>query len=182
MNTANKITIARIILVPIFMIVLLSDFKNSNIIALIVFIIASATDGIDGHIARKYNQITNFGKFMDPLADKFLVTAALLIFLQWGQMPAWAVMLVIAREFAVTGLRLVAANSGVVIAAAWSGKVKTASSIVAICVMLLPALYNAAIFGGFTVNDLCIAVIVITTLWSGVEYFIKNRAALDTKS
>ena len=182
MNTANKITIVRIILVPVFMIVLLLDGKHTNFIALAIFILASATDGIDGHIARKYNQITNFGKFIDPLADKLLVTAALLIFVEWGQMPAWAAMLVLAREFAVTGLRLVAASNGVVIAAAWSGKIKTVTSIIAICAMMLP-FHSYVLFGeGFTVDVLCVALIVITTLWSGIEYFIKNRKVLDTKS
>lgn len=182
MNTANKITIVRILLVPIFMITLLSDFKYTNIIALVIFILASATDGIDGYIARKYNQITNFGKFIDPLADKLLVTSAILIFVEWGQMPAWAAMLVIAREFAVTGLRLVAANSGVVIAAGWSGKIKTVCSIVAICVMMLPVHSYVLLGTGFTVDWLCVIVIVVTTLWSGIEYFVKNSKVLDTKS
>ena len=119
------------------------------------------------------NQVTNLGKFLDPLADKLLVTAALMMFVGWGQMPAWAALVVITREFAVTGLRLIAVEKGIVIAAGWSGKVKTASSLVCICLMLLP-LHSNVLFAGITVDALCIAVIVITTLWSGIEYFAGN--------
>ena len=177
MNAANKITTLRIILVPVFLVVLLLGYP---IPALIIFIVASLTDFIDGQLARRCNMVTSFGKFLDPLADKLLVTSAILVFVQWGQMPAWAAMIIIAREFAVTGLRLVAASEGVVIAAAWSGKIKTASSLVAICVMLTP-LYQVAIAGSFTVNTLCVAVMVITTLVSGVEYFVKNGKMLHAR-
>ena len=181
MTTANKITIVRMIMVPIFMIVLLLNIPYGQTIALVLFILASVTDFVDGYIARKYNQITNFGKFMDPLADKLLVTAAILFFVGDGQMAFWAAMIIIAREFAVTGLRLVAASGGLVIAAAWSGKIKTASSLVAICVMLTSLKDIVLIPDRLTVNGLCVAIMVITTVWSGVEYFIKNRQVLNAK-
>lgn len=178
MTTANKITILRMFLVPVFIVIAMMEFTGARYVALAIFIIASVTDFIDGYIARHYNQITDFGKFMDPLADKLLVTAAILLFVEWGQMPAWAAMVIIAREFAVTGLRLVAASNGTVIAAAWSGKIKTASSILAICIMLLP-MHDFAMFQDFfTLNDICIVVMVFTTVWSGVEYFIKNGKVL----
>lgn len=171
MNTANKLTLLRVIMIPVFMVALYLDFQFNNIVALVIFILASITDFIDGYIARHFDQVTDFGKFMDPLADKLLVTAAMLWFVEVGQMPAWALLVVIAREFAVSGLRMVAAPKGIVIAAAWSGKIKTASTMVCICVMLLPI---PAIL-----NMICVAVILITTIWSGVEYFIKNKSAFS---
>lgn len=170
MNTANKITIVRILLIPVFMVVMLMGFKYSNVLAFVVFVLASVTDGIDGYIARKYNQITSFGKFMDPLADKLLVTSAMLIFIQWGQMSAWAAMIIIAREFAVTGLRLVAAAEGDVIAAGISGKIKTVVSIIAILLMLTP-LHSRSVIGGITVDNIAVFFMVITTVWSGIDYF-----------
>jgi len=150
-------------MIPVFMIVLLAGF---NWAALIIFAVASLTDFVDGYIARHYNQVSDFGKFLDPLADKLLVTAAMLIFVQWGRMPAWAVMIVLAREFAVSGLRMVAATGGKVLAAGWSGKVKTFSTMVGLCVMM--AFYIGWIDWAVT------AVIVVTTLYSGVEYFVQN--------
>ena len=174
MTTANKLTIMRVVLVPVYIILML--VFESKIPALIVFIIASLTDLLDGQIARRRNQITDFGKFMDPLADKLLVTSALVLFVQLGQMPAWAVMVIIAREFAVSGLRMVAAASGDVIAAAWSGKIKTASSIVCICIMMTPLCPADSVL-----NLICIAVMVISTVVSGVEYFWKNGAILLKK-
>ena len=125
---------------------------------------------MDGYIARHYNQITDFGKFMDPLADKCLVTAAMLWFVEVGQMPAWALLIVIVREFGVSGLRMVAADKGRVIAAGWSGKVKTAATMVCIILMLLPL--------PEIVNQIGTAVIVLTTIYSGVEYFMKNADVL----
>ena len=137
MTTANKLTILRIILVPVFLCVLYAGFPGSNIWALIIFIVASLTDLLDGYIARHYNQITNFGKFMDPLADKILVMSAMCWFVEAHQMPGWALAIVLFREFAVSGMRLVAVEQGKVIAAAWSGKVKTASTMVCLCLMML---------------------------------------------
>ena len=138
MNLPNKLTVLRILLIPVFMVVLYWGFSGSTYVALAIFIIASLTDMLDGKIARKYHLVTDFGKFADPLADKMLVTAAMLWFVEIGQMPAWALLIVIIREFAVSGLRMVASDKGRVIAAGWSGKVKTASTMVCIVIMFLP--------------------------------------------
>lgn len=170
MNTANKLTILRVVMIPAFLLVLYLDVPWANYWALAIFAAASITDTLDGYIARHYNQITDFGKFMDPLADKCLVTAAMLWFVEVGQMPAWALLLVIVREFGVSGLRMVAADKGRVIAAGWSGKVKTAATMVCIILMLLPL--------PEIVNQICTAVIVLTTIYSGVEYFMKNADIL----
>ena len=166
MNTANKLTILRVVMIPAFLLVLYLDVPYANYWALAIFAAASVTDTLDGYIARHYNQITDFGKFMDPLADKCLVTAAMLWFVEVGQMPAWALLIVIVREFGVSGLRMVAADKGRVIAAGWSGKVKTAATMVCIILMLLPL--------PEIVNQIGTAVIVLTTIYSGVEYFMKN--------
>ena len=166
MNTANKLTILRVVMIPAFLLVLYLDVPYASYWALAIFAAASVTDTLDGYIARHCNQITDFGKFMDPLADKCLVTAAMLWFVEVGQMPAWALLIVIIREFAVSGLRMVAADKGRVIAAGWSGKVKTAATMVCIVLMLLPIPQP--------VNAICLAVIVLSTIYSGVEYFMKN--------
>ena len=170
MNLPNKLTLLRIIMILPFLLVLYLDVPGAAYIALAIFILASLTDMLDGKIARKYNLITDFGKFADPLADKMLVTAAMIWFVENGQMPGWALLVVILREFAVSGLRMVASDKGRVIAAGWSGKVKTASTMVCVVVMFLP------IPG--PLNWACIAVIVATTIWSGVEYFVKNKDCL----
>ena len=167
MTTANKLTMLRIVLIPVFLIVLYIGFPGANWVALGIFIIASVTDTLDGYVARHYNQITNFGKFMDPLADKMLVMAAMCWFVQSGQMWGWVLAVVLLREFAVSGMRLVAVEQGRVIAAAWSGKVKTAATMVCLCIMLAVDIGR--------LNLVCQAVILVTTLYSGVEYFIKNR-------
>ena len=169
MNLPNKLTVLRILMVPLFVLFMLAPFAQNlagTIIAFILFVGASFTDMLDGKIARKYDLVTNFGKFMDPLADKLLVTAAMLIFVQWNRMPSWAVMVVLAREFAVSGLRMVAATGGKVMAAGWSGKVKTFATMVGLCVMMV--LPYAWIDWTVTI------VIVVTTLYSGVEYFVQN--------
>ena len=172
MNTANKLTLARVVMIPLFLLVLYLQVPGANYWALAIFIVASLTDTLDGYIARHYNQTTDFGKFMDPLADKCLVTAAMLWFVEIGQMPGWALLVVIIREFAVSGLRMVAADKGRVIAAGWSGKVKTASTMVCICLMLLVPRF-------VELSAICVAVIVLTTIWSGVEYFMKNLDILS---
>ena len=172
MNLPNKLTMLRILLIPVFMVVLYWDFPGATWVAVAIFIVASLTDLLDGKIARKYNLVTDFGKFADPLADKMLVTAALLWFVEIGQMPAWALLIVLVREFAVSGLRMVAADKGRVIAAGWSGKVKTASTMVCIVLMLIPPVARE-------ISSLCVAVIVLTTIYSGVEYFIKNLDVLS---
>ena len=170
MNLPNKLTVLRIVLILPFLLVLYLDVPGASYIALAIFIIASLTDLLDGKIDRSRNLVTDFGKFADPLADKMLVVAAMLWFVENGQMPGWALLIVILREFAVSGLRMVASDQGRVIAAGWSGKVKTASTMVCIVLMFLPI--------PDLVNTLCVAVIVVTTLWSGVEYFVKNRDCL----
>jgi CDP-diacylglycerol--glycerol-3-phosphate 3-phosphatidyltransferase len=139
-----------------------------------IFIFASLTDYVDGYIARKYNQVSDFGKFLDPLADKLLTIAAMVIFCEWGMFPSWALMLVLTREFAVTGLRLVAVGKGTVIAAGKSGKFKTASSMVGLCVLMA--------FPQIQIIQWIVAgVIVLTTVYSGIEYFVQNWNCLWDK-
>lgn len=144
MNLANKLTILRVILIPFFVIFAFVELPGefwgmttSGIIMLAIFVIAALTDKLDGHIARKYNQITNFGKFLDPLADKLLVNTALIIFVGMGHLPAWIAVIIIAREFIITGVRLLAVEDGIVIAANVWGKVKTVTQMVAIILMLI---------------------------------------------
>lgn len=177
MTTASKITLIRVVFIPLYMALMYLSGPQAGpwmFAALGVFILASITDYIDGHIARKYNQVSDFGKFLDPLADKLLTIAAMVMFCQWNMFPAWALMIVLTREFAVTGLRLVAVGKGVVIAAGWSGKVKTASTMIGLCVMM-------AFPGISALNLLVVTVIVATTVYSGVEYFIKNWNCLWDK-
>lgn len=163
MTTASKITLIRVALIPVFMALLLMGY---HWFALVIFAVASLTDFVDGYIARHYNQTSDFGKFLDPLADKLLVTAAMLVFVQWDRMPSWVVMIVLTREFAVSGLRMVAASSGKVLAAGWSGKVKTFATMVGLCVMMVILVP--------WVDWFVTAVIAVTTLYSGIEYFIQN--------
>lgn len=137
MNLPNKITVSRILLVPIFMIILFLPIPHANLIAALIFVIAAATDGIDGHIARSTNTVTNFGKFLDPLADKLLVTSALIALVGQLKLPSWIAIIIIAREFIVTGLRLIAVNEGKVIAAGMSGKIKTVTQIIATVLLLI---------------------------------------------
>ena len=171
MNLANKLTMLRVVMIPAFVIVLYADFEGCRYAALALFAIASFTDFLDGYIARSRNLVTDFGKFMDPLADKVLVMTAMLMFVSWGQMPAWVLAVVLARELAVSGLRMIAATEGKVIAAAWSGKVKTASTMVCIILMLLPI--------PPVLNTVCWGIILVTTVYSGVEYFTKNKHVID---
>ena len=168
MTTANKVTLLRIVLVPAFLIVLYLGFPGADWVALAIFILACVTDALDGYIARSQNQVTNFGKFMDPLADKILVVSALCWFVDSGHVFGWAAAVVVIREFAVSALRIIAMERGKVIAAAWSGKIKTASTMVCLCLML--------VFHYGWLDILCQIVILGTTVYSGVEYFVKNRA------
>ena len=170
MTIASKITLVRVAMIPAFMATMYLSHGEAGMwmyISLALFIIASQTDFVDGYIARHYNQTTDFGKFLDPLADKLLVVAAMAMFCQWGVFPAWALMIVLTREFAVSGLRMVASQKGTVIAAGWSGKVKTASTMVGLCIMM-------ALPGIPVLNWIIIGIIVASTLYSGVEYFIQN--------
>ena len=177
MTTASKITLIRVAFIPILMVLMYLSGGCANIwmwLSLAVFIIASITDYIDGHIARSRNQVTDFGKFLDPLADKLLVIAAMCMFCQWGMMPAWALMIVLTREFAVTGLRLVAVGKGTVIAAGKSGKFKTASTMIGLCVLMA---FPEVVYVQWAV----VAIIVITTVYSGIEYFVQNWNCLWDK-
>ena len=174
MTTASKITLVRVALIPAYMVTMYLSGGNAGmwmLISLGIFIVASLTDFIDGYIARKYNQTSDFGKFLDPLADKLLTIACMCMMCEWGMMPAWALMIVLTREFAVTGLRLVAVQNGTVIAAGWSGKVKTASTMVGLCFVMA---FPGAAWLVTVVNWM----IVITTVYSGVEYFIQNWKCL----
>lgn len=174
MTTASKITLLRVAMIPVYMIAMYLSGGQPGLwlwIALGIFIVASLTDYIDGQIARKCNQVSDFGKFLDPLADKLLTIACMCMFVEWGMMPAWALMIVLTREFGVTGLRLVAVQNGTVIAAGWSGKVKTASTMVGLCLAM--AFPNQA----WLVN-IVNWMIVITTVYSGAEYFVQNWKCL----
>ena len=174
MTLASKITLVRVAMIPVYLVTMyLSGGVTGTwmYVSLAIFIIASLTDFLDGYIARHYNQTTDFGKFLDPLADKLLVIAAMCMFCQWGVFPAWALMIVLTRAFAVTGLRLIAVQKGNVIAAGWSGKVKTASTMIGLCIMM-------ALPGIPVLNWIVIGVIVVTTVYSGTEYFVRNRKCL----
>ena len=174
MTTATKITLLRVIMIPAFLVTMYLSGGESGLwmlLSLGIFIAASLTDFVDGYIARHYNQTTDFGKFLDPLADKLLTIAAMAMFCEWGSFPAWALVIVLTREFAVSGLRMVASQKGTVIAAGWSGKVKTASTMVGLCVMM--AFPEVEIIGWIV-----LWMIAATTVYSGVEYFIQNWRCL----
>ncbi|MBA5850445.1 CDP-diacylglycerol--glycerol-3-phosphate 3-phosphatidyltransferase [Clostridium sp. cel8] len=191
MNLANKLTIIRMILVPAFLVFMaVKDVPYFKIIAIAIFVIASMTDKLDGYIARSRNQVTRFGKFMDPLADKLLVTAALVSLVEYHIIPSWAAMIIIAREFAVTGLRTLAAADGIVIAASHWGKAKTFTQIIAIILALINLNYNYEtpylvtnmvnsqhmIFN--IVTDVAMGIAIIITIISGVDYFVKNKQVM----
>lgn len=174
MTTATKITLLRVLMIPAYMVFMYLSSGQSNLfmwIGLGIFILASVTDFIDGYIARKYHQVSDFGKFLDPLADKLLTIAAMAMFCHWGSFPAWALMIVLTREFAVSGLRMVAGPKGKVIAAGKSGKFKTASSMVGLCVLM-------AFPTNVLIAWIVVGVIVITTVYSGIEYFVQNWKCL----
>ncbi len=172
-TTANKITLLRILLVPVFLIL---EYTGHPVAAFAVYVLASLSDLADGYIARHYNQITVIGKFMDPLADKMLVLSAMCYLIEAGVMPSWAVAAVIFREFAVSGLRLIAAQKNIVIAAAQSGKIKTACTMVCLGLMLLLLSRPQPLL-----NGICTGLILVTTLYSGFEYF-KNNIQVFTES
>ncbi|WP_461204409.1 CDP-diacylglycerol--glycerol-3-phosphate 3-phosphatidyltransferase [Clostridium sp. DL1XJH146] len=181
MNLANKLTILRILLVPIFLVFMSVNFTTNIgvIIATVIFILASITDKLDGYIARSRNQVTSFGKFLDPLADKLLVTSALVTLVELGSIPAWFCMIIIAREFAVTGLRTIAAAEGVVIAASKWGKLKTVIQIVAIISALINLIMSNRFLDIFTYCSLVAALII--TIISGIDYFVKNKNTISFK-
>lgn len=175
MNLPNKLTIVRVCLIPFFVAALLFDHGNNytmRIVANVLFIIASLTDLFDGKIARKYNMVTNFGKFMDPLADKLLVCSALICLIELGQLPAWVVIVIISREFIISGFRLVAADNGVVIAASYWGKFKTTFQMIAVILLIIdiPALRMVA--------NITVVIAVALTIISLVDYVAKNYKIL----
>ncbi|MFD1204216.1 MULTISPECIES: CDP-diacylglycerol--glycerol-3-phosphate 3-phosphatidyltransferase [Sporosarcina] len=188
MNLPNKITVSRILLIPIFIIFMIVDFKMGtlyiggtelsveHLIGALLFIIAAATDWFDGHLARKHNLITNMGKFLDPLADKLLVSAALVILVELGAAPSWVVIIIISREFAVTGLRLILAGGGEVVAANQLGKIKTATQLVAIASLLMNNIFFEAF--GIPFGLIMLYIALFYTIWSGIDYFYKNRHVL----
>lgn len=195
MNLANKLTMLRIFLVPVFLIFIsVKGIPYGSIVATLVFIIASITDQLDGYIARSRNQVTNFGKFMDPLADKLLVTAALVALVGLNLTPAWAVVIILAREFAVSGLRTLAASGGVVIAASWWGKIKTVTQIIAILLLLIKVNIGESLSAvefvsnnGFLntfftyVPEAIMFIAVLITIISGIDYFVKNKHVISIK-
>lgn len=177
MNIANQLTILRVLMIPFFMYFLLLGTPTGKVIALVLFVVASLTDFLDGYLARKYNLITNFGKFMDPLADKLLVTAALICFLELGELNSWVVMIILAREFIVSIFRAVAAAEGIVIAADWWGKVKTNVQMFAIILMLMNN-YPFEQFG-IPMDQVLIYLATVLTVISGFNYIIKNKQVLQ---
>ncbi|MCI9095360.1 MAG: CDP-diacylglycerol--glycerol-3-phosphate 3-phosphatidyltransferase [Lachnospiraceae bacterium] len=173
MNLPNKLTMFRVILIPFFIVFLLIPITPyDKWIALAIFVIASLTDLLDGKIARKYNLVTNFGKFMDPLADKLLVCSALICLIELDKIPSWMVIIIIAREFIISGFRLVASDNGVVIAASYFGKFKTTFQMLAVCLMIadLPALH--------VVTRVVLWIAVILTVVSLIDYLVKNKSVM----
>lgn len=176
MNTPNKLTILRVIMIPFFVVCMLIPFGEgvSKWVALALFVIASLTDWLDGYLARRDHLVTNFGKFMDPLADKLLVSSAMICMVELGRLPAWIIIIIIGREFIISGFRLVASDNGIVIAAGWWGKVKTATQMIMIIVMI------ADLGGIFSViEQILIYASLILTIISLVDYLIKNKNVLS---
>ena len=174
MNLPNKLTIFRVILIPFFLVLLLFDITAyDKWIALAIFIVASLTDFLDGYIARKYNLVTNFGKFMDPLADKLLVCSAMICLVELARIPAWVVIVIIAREFIISGFRLVASDNGVVIAASYWGKFKTTFQIVMICLMI------ADLEPLILITQIVMWVALALRVISLVDYLIKNKSVMQ---
>lgn len=173
MNLPNKLTMFRVILIPVFIVVLMTGLiadPLNRYIGTLIFCVASFTDYLDGHIARKYNLVTNFGKFMDPLADKLLVSSALICMIEMGILPAWIVIIIISREFIITGFRLIAAEGGLVIAASWWGKIKTVTQMIMIILLLL------GVQG--IIATILIFLATLFTVISGVDYIVKNISIL----
>jgi len=185
MNLPNKITISRILLIPVFLVIMLADFSwgelallgvslpVTHFVGALLFILASTTDWVDGYFARKYNLVTDLGKFLDPLADKLLVSAALIVLVSFDMASAWITIVIISREFAVTGLRAILAKGGEVVAANMLGKIKTWAQIVAISALLLHNMIFELI--GLQFDQIALWVALIFTIWSGWDYFAKNK-------
>lgn len=178
-NLPNQLTIARICAIPVFIIVLM---MGHGVAATIIFIAAALTDMLDGKIARKYNLVTNFGKLMDPLADKLLTMSAFVCFVELGDVPAWMVIVILGREFIITGMRQVAAAEGIVIAAGWSGKIKTVCQMVAIPLIMLHNWPFYLLPTEIPVDQIALWAALVMTIWSGAEYIIKNREVFSMKN
>ena len=176
MNLPNKLTILRVILIPFFVVFMLFDITGAadKWIALVIFCVASLTDMLDGKIARKYNLVTNFGKFMDPLADKLLVCSAMIAFTGMGIMPAWIVIIIIAREFIISGFRLIAAEKNVVIAAGMSGKIKTTVQMIMCCLLIARLPFNFMRY----VEQVFIYAALVLTVYSLIVYLVQNKDVL----
>lgn len=177
MNLPNKLTVLRMFLIPVFIVFMKLPVSQGRIIALIVFIIASLTDTADGYIARKYNLVTDFGKFMDPLADKLLVCSAMILLIDTGQLASWMVIVIIAREFIISGFRLIAVDNGIVIAASMWGKVKTVCQMV----MIIALIWDLKFFWFYVFEQIMIYASIILTIVSLIDYLIKNREVLSSK-
>ncbi|MCI6738666.1 MAG: CDP-diacylglycerol--glycerol-3-phosphate 3-phosphatidyltransferase [Intestinibacter sp.] len=173
MNLPNKLTLLRICLIPVFVILMLSQINNFFLIACIVFMVASITDFLDGRIARKHNLVTDFGKFMDPLADKLLVLSALICMIDYDLVAGWMVIIIVARELTVSILRAIAADNGKVIAASGGGKIKTTSQMIAIIFLLIGANFSNDII--LLIGTVAMYIATIFTLYSGIDYLYKNR-------
>ena len=174
MNLPNKLTIVRIILAPLYLVLLVINFPHHYLAAMIVFIVASLTDMLDGKIARKYNLVTNFGKFMDPIAVKLLVSSAFIAFVQMGLLPAWIVIILIAREFIISGFRLVASDAGIVLAASWWGKFKTAFQMI-MCILLIINIDNKVMD---VVELVFVYISLALSVISLIDYLVKNRKVI----
>lgn len=173
MNLPNKLSMLRILMIPVFVILALMNAPAAQYAAVGVFVLAAITDALDGHIARKNGLVTNFGKFIDPIADKLLVMSALIVLVERGRMPGWVCIVMLAREFAISGFRLVAAGTGKVIAAGILGKIKTVTQMIAVIALLLTAIDGVfAPLGAFA--DIAMYVSAFMTVWSGADYIIKN--------
>lgn len=182
MNTPNKLTLFRILLIPLFMVVALYEIiPFKTVVALVVFILACATDWLDGYLARKNNEVTNFGKIVDPLADKMLVTAALLCLVNDNLISPWIAIIILAREFIVSGIRISAASEGNVIAASMWGKVKTVWQFIAICITLVLADFAADFAYAKVIIDICMWGAAGLTVISGIDYVVKNIRYLSMK-
>lgn len=179
MNLPNKLTVFRILLIPVFVILMSLNFSSHFLYALIVFIIAALTDALDGNIARRYNLVTDFGKFMDPLADKLLVIAALICLIEINLVPGWIVLIIISRELAVSIMRAIAASNGKVIAAATSGKLKTIVQMIATILLIYGAHSNDSIV--LYIGTGLIYLAAILTIYSGYEYFSYNKELFEDR-
>lgn len=175
MNLPNELTLLRVVLIPVFLLVLFcAPVPMNRYVAVVIFVIASVTDFLDGYLARKWNLVSNFGKFMDPLADKLLVMAALVSMVELGDLPGWVTVVILAREFTITGFRTLAMEANIVMAASWWGKVKTTVQMLMIILVLL----DLPMAGIAVVEKLLIALAVFFTILSGADYIIKNKEVL----